>query len=177
MGRDPTLQPSSAVNNLTFSTLPTGKISLLFKLIHKPEVASNHSNNQLKKVNCSWESLQKTSVSSANSRCKTWITTLSLPLILQPDRKPSLTTLLMRLLKVLTLIFVSCNEHLEPNLWSFELDLWIFKDLSSNLQRFDPQIFEGLIDKWRENGLTEWQWLLERQLGWKGQLTRVDGWC
>ena len=80
--RDPTLQPSSAVNNLTFSTLPTGKISLLFKLMHKPEVASNHSNNQLKKVNCSWESSQKTSISSANSRCETLIPMLSLPLIL-----------------------------------------------------------------------------------------------
>ena len=48
-GSAPTLQPSSRAKIYTFSTLHTGKISLLSKLILSPEIASNHINNQLKK--------------------------------------------------------------------------------------------------------------------------------
>ena len=76
VGREPTLQPSSAANDSTLSTLLRGIISLLFRLIFKPEKASNHIKVHLKHINCSDLASQKIIVSSAYNR---WEMTISLP--------------------------------------------------------------------------------------------------
>ena len=76
VGREPTLQPSSAANDSTLPTLPRGIISLLFRLIFNPEKALNHINVHLKHISCSDLASQKIIVSSAYNR---WEMTISPP--------------------------------------------------------------------------------------------------
>ena len=85
-GNELTLYPNSTAVSSISSTTPTGIISLLSKLILRPEAASNHKRIQLKCVRCSLLASQNTIVSSAKKRWEIFRLCLLSPWILKPER-------------------------------------------------------------------------------------------